>query len=190
IIKVKYHEKYGATIFANLDVSKANWTALHAADGNCTGPITEFAWHVHTKWTNKQQSAFLSGCSLAVAGNHYDPDLACGPNSEHISDTCKTIISQPDFKYNCTPQVYNGNPAVCEKGDLSGKVGKMIAKNGWIKSKWYDRHYPAFNEATAQWNFMLHAVCGPGAPPRFICAIADTANELPTTTIPSTYAPK
>ncbi|KDO29542.1 hypothetical protein SPRG_05498 [Saprolegnia parasitica CBS 223.65] len=187
-VAVHYHG-YGATIAANLDVSGANWTALSTADANCKGPIDSYTWHVHTKWSNKASSAFLSGCGLAIAGNHYDPTLACGPNSEHITaETCKATVAQAGFAYNCTPASYAECDSACEAGDLSGKVGKMAAKAGKIRETWFDPHYPAFDEATAQWNVMLHAVCGK-ATPRFVCAIATTAKDLPSPTIPTTYAP-
>ncbi|KAF0698169.1 Aste57867_11154 [Aphanomyces stellatus] len=163
------HDYLGAQIIAKFDFQHANWAALAANDGNCTGnAITEFKWHIHTKWDNKVVSGFLGDCSLAKAGNHYDPLFACGPNSEHVTeDKCKPITP----KYNCTPATYNANPKACEKGDLSGKVGSITSKNGLTYTQWFDPHYPDPSESTPQWNLMLHAVCGK-ATPRFICAIA------------------
>ncbi|OQR88346.1 hypothetical protein ACHHYP_06857 [Achlya hypogyna] len=193
-IRVDYLECGGATIRAKIDVSQTNWKALHAANSNCTGPVTDFDWHIHTKWENTAASAFTTGCSLALTGNHYDPALACGPNSEHIGDSCKPIVASPGFKYACTPMHYSCNPKVCERGDLSGKLGKMHAENGWIREKWYDPHYPAFEEATAAWNMLLHATCG-STSVRLVCATATAAKDLPKTaqpidtTIPTTYSP-
>ncbi|EQC38776.1 hypothetical protein SDRG_03735 [Saprolegnia diclina VS20] len=176
----------GATITADIDVSGANWTALSAADKNCTGPVETFTWHIHTKWTNKASSAFLSGCSLANAGNHYDPAPACGPNSEYITaDTCKAIVAEPGFKYECTPTTYAAKPKACEEGDLSGKLGKMSVKNGKIQQTWTDMYYPNASAATPQWNMMLHAVCG-SATPRFICATAAGAGNGSAIVAPTT----
>ncbi|OQR88349.1 hypothetical protein ACHHYP_06856 [Achlya hypogyna] len=174
----------GATISAQLNVGNANWTALTAAEPLCTGPVSEFTWHIHSKWTNAGSSAAFSGCSLAVAGNHFDPDLACGPNSEHISDSCKSVVAAPEFKYSCTAASYAANPKACEQGDLSGKLGKMKATDGQISGSWTDPNYPAANVSTPQWNMMLHAVCST-ATPRFICATAANSGNGSVTIAPS-----
>ncbi|OQR95145.1 hypothetical protein ACHHYP_00376 [Achlya hypogyna] len=165
------HSAQGATIQADLDVSRAKWDELTKVDGNCTGPISTFKWHIHTLWTNKAASGFLGDCGLVPAGNHYDPDFACGPNSEHVKeDKCKPIT--PSYK--CTPETYASKPASCERGDLSGKVGAFNAVNGKIQATFTDPYYPAAAEETPQWNLMLHAVCGANTP-RFICATGRTA---------------
>ncbi|RHY17682.1 hypothetical protein DYB32_010483, partial [Aphanomyces invadans] len=67
------------TITADLDLTKANFTALKEMDDSCTDvDVDEFTWHIHTKWDNPGKvSEFLSGCSLARTANHYDPDFAC-----------------------------------------------------------------------------------------------------------------
>ncbi|OQS03517.1 microtubule-associated protein, partial [Thraustotheca clavata] len=164
-ILVKHLEK-GAEITADLDLTRVNWDALTNVDGNCTGSIATFKWHIHTKWTNSASSGFLSDCSLAKAGNHFDPTYACGPNSEHSTeDRCTPLIP----KYKCTPETYAANPLSCESGDLSGKVGAMKAVDGKIQQKFVDINYPPPSDVTAQWNLMLHAVCGSNTP-RFICA--------------------
>ncbi|KDO29543.1 hypothetical protein SPRG_05499 [Saprolegnia parasitica CBS 223.65] len=183
------HLAQGAKITANLDVSGANWTALSAADGNCTGPIESFTWHIHTKWTNKASSASLSGCSLAATSNHYDPTFACGPNSEYIAtDTCKPVVAEPGFKYDCSPASYAAKTKACEEGDLSGKLGKMTVKSGKIEETWTDMYYPSASSETPQWNMMLHAVCGK-ATPRFICATAAGAGGNGSAIVAPTTAP-
>ncbi|RHY32913.1 hypothetical protein DYB32_002114 [Aphanomyces invadans] len=171
-IEVRYvyrHTKYvGAVIAANLDVKKAHWDALQKVDGNCTGPISEFRWHIHTKWDMPGTSGFLGECSLAKTGNHYDSDYACGPASEHVTeDKCKAVTPN----YACTPKGYKANPKSCEKGDLSGKLGSLKAKKGKIRGKWFDRHYPEPSESASGWNMLIHAVCGNNAP-RYVCAKA------------------
>ncbi|RHY22735.1 hypothetical protein DYB32_009412, partial [Aphanomyces invadans] len=134
---------------------------------------------IHTKWDNPGKvSEFLSGCSLARTANHYDPDFACGPNSNAINDpVCANKT------YVCNPMSYAANSSVCEKGDLSGKVGRMKAIDGKISATWTDTgNYPTIGEHTASWNIMLHAVCGTAAP-RFVCANAMFDNS----TIPTPY---
>ncbi|KDO35103.1 hypothetical protein SPRG_01170 [Saprolegnia parasitica CBS 223.65] len=161
----------GASIAANLDVSKANWAALTKVDGNCTGAIPTFKWHIHTKWTNKATSGFLGDCGLAPTGNHYDPDYACGPNSEFATDPkCTPLIP----KYKCTPETYAADKRACERGDLSGKVGAFKVVDGKIKQTFVDAHYPKASEEKPEWNLMLHAVCGANTP-RFICATGHEA---------------
>ncbi|CAK5218348.1 unnamed protein product [Aphanomyces euteiches] len=162
-----------AEIKANLDLTNANWSALQAFDGNCTGsPVTEFTWHIHSVWNNTKSSEFTTGCSLAKAGNHYDPDFACGPNSEYIKDP-----KCAGKTYACNTTTYAANPSACEKGDLSGHVGKMKATDGKIVASWSDKgNYPSVAEHKPTWNIMLHAVCG-SVTPRFICATGAVSTE-------------
>ncbi|ETV85136.1 hypothetical protein H257_02982 [Aphanomyces astaci] len=171
-IRVRYlyrHSKYvGAVIVANLDVKHAQGDALHKSDAKCVGPIKQFKWHIHTKWENPTSSGSLSACSLAKTSNHYDPDYACGPASEHVTEAkCKALTPH----YKCTPHTYKANPKACEKGDLSGKLGDFHVKKGKIRGKWYDPHFPKPSEVTPSWNIILHAVCGADTP-RFVCAKA------------------
>ncbi|ETV95807.1 hypothetical protein H310_10857 [Aphanomyces invadans] len=175
------------SITADLDLTKANFTALNAFDGNCTN-VTEYTWHIHTKWANAgKASEFLTGCSLAKTANHYDPDFACGPNSDFNNDP-----KCANKTYGCNATAYAANPGVCEKGDLSGKLGRMKATSGKISATWTDNgNYPTIAEHMASWNIMLHAVCG-AATPRFVCANARVYNSTnntspsPTITAPST----
>ncbi|KAH9107986.1 hypothetical protein LEN26_005630 [Aphanomyces euteiches] len=171
-IDVEYtckHSKYkGARITVDLDIKKADWDALSKADGNCTGPVTEFKWHIHTKWDNKASGGSLEHCALAKTANHYDPTFACGPNSDNVKDAkCKELTPV----YKCTPENYKADPEACEKGDLSGKLGSLTSKKGKIRGTWFDPHYPALSESTPEWNMLLHAVCG-SSTPRFVCATA------------------
>ncbi|ETV65314.1 hypothetical protein H257_17915 [Aphanomyces astaci] len=169
-------------ITADLDVAKANWTALNAADGNCTNvTVTEYTWHIHTKWDNPGKASELTaGCSLAKTANHFDPDFACGPNSDNIKE-----LKCANKTYGCNTTSYANVPGVCEKGDLSGKLGKMKAVSGKISATWTDKgNYPTVAEHKDTWNIVLHAVCG-SATPRFVCAngklLKDTVSSQPTT---------
>ncbi|KAF0698170.1 Aste57867_11155 [Aphanomyces stellatus] len=174
IYRFKEDTFVGADINAALDVTSATWDVLAKSNANCTGPIQEFKWHIHTVWANPptatmQSSAALGDCSLAKAGNHYDPLFACGPNSEHATHPkCKPIT--PTYK--CTPASYKADPKTCEKGDLSGKFGTMKNVNNHIQGSWFDAHFPDPSEVTPSWNVMLHAVCAGGDTPRFVCAAA------------------
>ncbi|EQC41322.1 hypothetical protein SDRG_01296 [Saprolegnia diclina VS20] len=160
----------GATIHARLDVTELDVQALRAFDANCDGAIEAFKWHIHTQWHQTATSSFLGGCSLAIAGNHYDPDFACGPNSEHLKDALCAGVA-----YNCSV----ANPLGCERGDLSGKLGDMLVKQGRIEHSWRDPHYPATHEERPEWNMILHAVCANKATPRVACAIAMADTKRP-----------
>ncbi|OQS00442.1 hypothetical protein ACHHYP_03574 [Achlya hypogyna] len=157
----------GANIHAHLNVTGLDVVQLHKFDANCEGEAVAYKWHIHTLWHQDQSSAFLAGCSLAIAGNHYDPDFACGPNSEYNKDArCQNV------SYVCNPTMYASNPLACERGDLSGKLGDMQVVNGIIEQSWWDPHYPAVDEERPEWNMLLHAVCSNKATPRVACAIA------------------
>ncbi|RHY10509.1 hypothetical protein DYB25_008031, partial [Aphanomyces astaci] len=160
------------SIKADLDLTDADWAALTAFDGNCTSvAVTDFAWHIHTQWNNNENhsSGLTNDCAIANTANHFDPNFACGPNSDNIkSPQCANKT------YGCNATLYANNPDVCEKGDLSGKLGKMKAVNGKIAATWIDKgNYPTVAEHKITWNIVLHAVCGT-ATPRFVCAKIDT----------------
>ncbi|ETV65312.1 hypothetical protein H257_17913 [Aphanomyces astaci] len=111
-------------ITADLDVAKANWTALNTADGNCTN-VTDNPGKV---------SELTTGCLFAKTGNHSDTDYACGPNSDHIKEmTCAHKT------YGCNTTSYAEAPGVCEKGDLSGKFGTMKAVSDKISETYVER---------------------------------------------------
>ncbi|DBA00615.1 TPA: hypothetical protein N0F65_007744, partial [Lagenidium giganteum] len=145
-----------AKISAELDFSRLDLDAVRKADGNCTNAnITEFKWHIHVKWNSTNTSESFGQCSKNLTGNHYDPLKACGPFSEFAdTDECKAKVKS----YNCTPARYAKDPAVCEKGDLSGKVGafKPDAKKK-VKTHWVDKNFPTEEENTPEWNIIIHA---------------------------------
>ncbi|RHZ06754.1 hypothetical protein DYB26_007973 [Aphanomyces astaci] len=175
-------------ITADLDVAKANWTALNAAEIDCTNvAVTEYLWHIHTKWDNPGKvSELTAGCSFAKTGNHLDPDFACGPNSEYIEEP-----ECADKTYGCNPTSYAEAPGVCEKGDLSGKFGTMKAVSGKISETWVDTgNYPTKPKYKDTWSIVLHAVCDT-ATPRFVCVKGKVWNRTKTTnSVPViTYTP-
>jgi hypothetical protein len=170
-IRVQYDSDSSskAKISADLDFSKVVLSEITKFDGNCTSEIVEYKWHIHVKWPSAtKQSDKLGQCSKALTGNHYDPTKACGPNSEFAeTPECDTKIAT----YACNPGNYTANPAVCEKGDLSGKFGGLkLDKDKKVKMQWVDNNYPLPSENTAQWNMILHGVCGKMTP-RIACAV-------------------
>lgn len=172
-ITVKWDSsKYsGAKVSADLKFDKMDWKALKAFDGNCSAPVTEYTWHIHTVWNmppnRLSQSAGLQGCAKSITGNHYDPYKVCGPASEFV-DTPACTPKVKDYK--CTPDEYKRNFAACEAGDLSGKFGSFKPdKKGAVKAEWYDQRFPFLSEVTTKWNIVVHAVCGKVAP-RVACS--------------------
>ncbi|KAG7382653.1 hypothetical protein PHYBOEH_010398 [Phytophthora boehmeriae] len=157
-----------ATIAAHLDFSAVDASAITAFDGNCSGEVTDYKWHIHVKWPNENDSESFEKCALGVTGNHYDPLKACGPNSEFVG-TEDCLLKTPE--YDCNPDDYAWNPLVCEKGDLSGKFGDFkLDENKQVCDEWYDPNYPLPEENTPEWSIILHAVCGK-VTPRIACAV-------------------
>ncbi|DAZ92937.1 TPA: hypothetical protein N0F65_008465, partial [Lagenidium giganteum] len=96
-----------ATVSADLDFSGVDLAAITKADGNCTAEVTEYKWHIHVKWGSNKTSDSYGQCSKALAGNHYDPLKACGPNSEFAeAPECLPKIKS----YACNPGNYTKNP--------------------------------------------------------------------------------
>ena len=90
-------------------------------------------YHIHSFWndTSGKLSADNGECGLGATGNHYDPYLACGPNTEE-SDLCaalnRTTSSNPPYAYPCSAEAYSdGHYEYCEVGDTSGKFGSLLA---------------------------------------------------------------
>ncbi|TYZ68100.1 hypothetical protein PybrP1_005228 [[Pythium] brassicae (nom. inval.)] len=189
-IKVKYATPTGsnATVMADLDFSGVSLANITKAEPLCTTEPTQYSWHIHVKWNGTAASSgSFSECSLAAAGNHYDPLKACGPNSEYAAAadcTGKTAA------YACAPSAYATNPLVCEKGDLSGKFGKFMLGEAAKKASgsWVDTNYPLVSENTAQWNVILHAVCGTAAP-RIACAVGKLESSAPSPTTTTSPTP-
>ncbi|KAG2526924.1 hypothetical protein JM16_002764 [Phytophthora kernoviae] len=173
-IQVKYagDNSTTATITAALDFSGVSQSDLAAFaesfNDTCSQAVTSYTWHIHTKWNSTQSSDSYAKCNKAATDNHYDPDHACGPVSEYIAlPECKAKSAS----YACNPANYTADPTVCEKGDLSGKVGKITPGEGSkVTQEWTDEHYPLPSENTESWSIVLHAVCENEAY-RFSCAV-------------------
>jgi hypothetical protein len=172
VIKVKYADSMStkAIISADLDFSKVDVSEIQKFDGNCTADVMEYKWHIHVKWptTSTKTSDKFGQCSKALTSNHYDPYKACGPNSE-FAETAECIPKIPSYACNSTN--YIKDFTVCEKGDLSGKFGDFkLDSYKRVKGQWVDYHYPLLSENTAEWNIILHGVCGKFTP-RIACAL-------------------
>lgn len=173
-IRVTYDspESSRATLSADLDFASVDISGIKSLDANCSSPPVEYQWHIHTKWSfpSPSTSASFARCAKTVTGNHYDPLRACGPNSE-FAETPECEPNTP--VYACTPVRYAADPLVCEKGDLSGKLGslKVDQSTKRVVGTWVDEHFPLVVEISPQWNIILHAVCG-SATPRVACALA------------------
>ncbi|GMF65731.1 unnamed protein product [Phytophthora lilii] len=161
-----------STVSAALDFSRVNQSAVQSFDRMCAGPVTEYKWHIHVRWSSSQRSASSKQCSMPATGNHYDPLFACSPDSEHVdSPQCKAKIA----KYSCNPTSYGKNPRVCEKGDLSGKFGNLVPNKDFkVTATWIDHHFPLPSENRPTWSIVLHAVCGNHAT-RIACAVEEEA---------------
>ncbi|TYZ67129.1 hypothetical protein PybrP1_011224, partial [[Pythium] brassicae (nom. inval.)] len=160
-----------AWLLASLDFSTLAIDAVRAADPQCAQLVgaPQFQYHIHVDWQNASRaSGSFAECAKSATGNHYDPDFACGPASEHVGSAA---CAEKTPKYNCSPVRYAQDPSVCEKGDLSGKVGNLVVgPNGFASGEWKDPHFPLYHERRPHWSIVLHAVCG-SATPRIACAM-------------------
>ncbi|GLD98143.1 hypothetical protein PINS_up006840 [Pythium insidiosum] len=164
-----------AKVSAALDFSKVDQAAIKKADGNCTADaVTTFKWHIHVRWNSSETSQSFAQCGKAITGNHYDPLQACGPFSEHVETAeCAPRVSS----YACNPEAYAKDHRVCEKGDLSGKLGDFkLDKQNKVAGEWIDPQFPRIEEVSPRWNIIIHAVCGK-ATPRIACALIQEIDE-------------
>lgn len=161
-------------ILASLDFSALDMDTVRKSDPQCKDltKIHEFQYHIHVDWNaspSSKTSDSFAGCAKPITGNHYDPDKACGPSSEYAgTPQCE---GKAPAQYKCHPAAYAKDPFVCEKGDLSGKVGNLVlGDNDFASGEWKDPHFPLFAERRPHWSIVLHAVCG-SATPRIACAV-------------------
>lgn len=84
-------------------------------------------YHIHTYWLDSSVASSSTTCGSD--GGHFDPNFACsGSTEETVACTQLNRAASSGYTYVCSPSVYNsGNYAACERGDLSGKMGPMIA---------------------------------------------------------------
>jgi hypothetical protein len=119
----------------------ANYSYLldltHFDAGTCDLSLG-LTYHIHSYWTNTSVSSSANsfcGTGSTYAGGHFDPNLACGPNSQDASGLCvnlgRTSTSVPAYTYSCSPSNYqSGRYAYCELGDLSNKFGRAYSDSG------------------------------------------------------------
>lgn len=164
-------ESAAAWLLASLDFSTLALDAVRAADPQCAhlAAAPQFQYHIHVDWKNASRaSGSFAECAKSATGNHYDPDFACGPSSEHVG-SAQCASKTPH--YHCSPVRYAQDASVCEKGDLSGKVGNLVVNaDGFASGEWKDPHFPIYDERRPHWSIVLHAVCG-SATPRIACAV-------------------
>ncbi|CAH0493845.1 unnamed protein product [Peronospora farinosa] len=174
-ITVQYTASTVANIDAKLDFSHVDKKKIASLDASCkTHSVKSYNWHLHTGWMSSKSSASFKECSKMMTGNHFDPDKACGPASQHIA--------QPDCKkksesYECTPFKYKSDQKSCEAGDLSGKFGAFLpGSDHKVSAKWTDHHFMPLSETSKhKLSIVLHAVCGKESP-RFACAMGSKQN--------------
>lgn len=184
-----------AWVLASLDFSGLALDDVRKSDPQCKdlAAVREFQYHIHVDWHAKgsRTSDAFAGCAKPATGNHYDPTEACGPASEHVGTP---VCEGKTAHYKCTPERYAQDPRVCEKGDLSGKLGHLIVDaQGFASGEWKDAHFPLATARSPLWSIVLHAVCG-SATPRIACAVGvahtpvhDAANDDDTTSHNDVY---
>jgi hypothetical protein len=143
-------------------------------------PEGEVNWHIHglalvdkkgNGFSNMPEDSATSKC-LSVGG-HWDPSLACGPNSQFIGTTCtgfqSVYISTGAYSTRCTTTTPAGSG--CEYGDIGGKVGKIQLRKGTQYFK-----DPFIQTPVADFYEHLSVVFHCDGAPRVACANFHSAN--------------
>ncbi len=95
-----------------------------------TNASTGLKFHFHSlwKWGDAKNAGVGAECNATFLAGHYDPNLACGPQSTWAGSTCQTLsrTAGAGYTYACTPPQFLARPGACELGDLSGKFGQAV----------------------------------------------------------------
>lgn len=150
----------------SVDLDLSNFDPTPVITETCT-EFTEFKWHVHSKWTGDASNGFGDACSAEATGGHWDPTKMCGPKSQYQG----TLECDNAPEYVCSPE----DPALCERGDTSGKFGTLI-NDPVLKRMQKQAEDPKFSEIIEKpdenWSIVLHAG-GNCAGARVLCAKLD-----------------
>lgn len=163
-------------------------TSLFASQCS-TASTLGYIYHIHTSWTNTTTMASTGGtyCGKPFTGVHYDPSVACSPNSQYTVNPCIPSSTtpcctqmgrvSPGYNYTCSPSTYNtGNYSTCERGDLSGKFGAVFPNsNGFITSNgvlvdklpYFNANYLYAEPTSTMWASMVVHCASSGA--RVLC---------------------
>eukprot|EP00563_Minutocellus_polymorphus_P002030 CAMPEP_0181039572 /NCGR_PEP_ID=MMETSP1070-20121207/10556_1 /TAXON_ID=265543 /ORGANISM="Minutocellus polymorphus, Strain NH13" /LENGTH=180 /DNA_ID=CAMNT_0023117463 /DNA_START=231 /DNA_END=773 /DNA_ORIENTATION=- len=88
--------------------------------------IPDLGYHLYNRWDQSTNSTFedtKAGCAPVHLGGHYDPYVACGPDSAQPDDRC-IAVHGGDYSYACSYE--DSCFSTCEVGDLSGKYGPLV----------------------------------------------------------------
>lgn len=135
-------QQYCATIDATNSAGASGFVALQVQNGvakysfsldmnnfvNTTQCALSYGlkYHIHSFWnSNTATSAANAQCGASFTGGHYDPNLACSQSSQSHTTLCPPINrTAPGYTYSCNTTNYQeGQYALCEVGDISGKHG-------------------------------------------------------------------
>lgn len=159
-IKAQYVNEDVVDFDVNIDLGDFQPDAGELSSG------MELTWHLHTEWNNKNiHSGANNQCAFSLAGNHYDPAVACSPNSEWVNSD--GICYGPDGEvanstdYMCAP---TSAQTMCERGDISGKLGPFIVSSNSdgdmkIQFKGRDDYFAPETKARSEaknWSFVVH----------------------------------
>lgn len=123
---------FGIEIFNNTAYYSYSLDLSNFQSTNCDLDVG-LNYYLTTKWTASAGSS--STCDLNAVGGHYDPTLACSPESVHAvrsPNVCALLNrTSNSFRYTCNQKVMNHKSyGFCEIGDLSGKFGMAFPTRG------------------------------------------------------------
>lgn len=92
----------------------------------------ELNWHIHEKWPTSGSTSLegADDCGPTNTGGHYDPSFGCGGASQYQGDGKCTAIGRGKAENQNQACNLMGDSSTCEYGDLSGKMGPVLIKEG------------------------------------------------------------
>jgi len=152
-----------------------NFKAVDYAGIGCEDEDKGFLWHIHEKWLHEDATeAYGADCGGDFTGGHYDPTFGCGPASDNQGNGLCAAVGRGKDDGEAQTCDLAADSSTCEFGDLSGKVGRVMAEVG--KQAFDDAYNTNLQNLELVRSIVFH--CGDGS--RVACAKLVSAAPRPT----------